>query len=88
VSLGQLIIVGLLLGNTPFFCYVIGLVLPATLSHLLAGTLSQHLTPLSDLIAGTLRALAIGSVLGAWSAIVFWLLGIWRTDTSVGVTHG
>jgi hypothetical protein len=85
VSLPQLLSAGVLLGNAPFFVYVIGLVLPATLAHLAGGTLSQHLSPVSDLIAGALRTLAIGSVLGASSAFVFWFLGIRRTDASVSV---
>ena len=88
VSLPQLIAAGVLLGNVPFVVYVISLVLPATLAHLVAGTLSQHLSPFSDLIAGTLRVLAIGSVLGASSAFVFWLLGIRRTDASASVILG
>ena len=75
----------MLLGNAPFVVYVTGLVLPATLAHLVGGTLSQHLSPFSDLIAGTLRVLAIGSVIGASSAFVFWFLGIRRTDASVSV---
>ncbi len=76
VSLRQLVAVGVLLGNVPFAVYVIGLVLPLTLMHLIWGTLSQHLLSLSDLIAGTLRAVALGSVMGAWSALVLWFLGI------------
>jgi hypothetical protein len=82
VSLRQLIAAGVLLGNAPFVLYVIGLVLPLTILHLVRGTMSQHLLPFSDLIAGTLRAMAIGSVLGALSSLVFWFLGIRRADRS------
>jgi hypothetical protein len=78
VSLGQLMTVGLVLGNAPFVLYVVGLVLPLTITHVIAGTMSQHLMPISDLVAGTLRALAIGSVMGTVSAIVFWMVGIAR----------
>lgn len=66
----------MLLGNAPFAVYLIGLVLPVTLMHLIWGTLSQHLLSPSDLIAGTLRGLALGSAMGAWSALVLWFLGI------------
>jgi hypothetical protein len=85
ISLRHLITVGLVLGNAPFLLYVVGLVLPATLAHLAAGTMSQHLVPLSSLIAGTLRALAIGSGLGTVSAIVLWFLGIRGTDADITV---
>ena len=57
--------------------------IPATLAHLMNGTLSQHLSPFSALIAGALRALAIGTVMGASSAFVFWLLGVRRTEAGV-----
>jgi hypothetical protein len=80
ISLWHLIAVGLVLGNAPFLFYVIGLVLPATVAHLAVGTMGQHLMPLSGLIAGTLRALAIGSVMGTVSAIVLWFIGIRGTD--------
>ena len=86
ISLWHLIAVGLVLGNAPFLFYVIGLVLPATIAHLAVGAMGQHLMPLSSLIAGTLRALAIGSVMGTVSAIVLWFLGIRGTDASVTVT--
>lgn len=76
VSLRELITAGVLLGNVPFVLYVVGLVLPLTVLHLIRGSMAQHLMPLSDLIVGTLRAVAIGSVLGALSSLVFWLLGI------------
>jgi hypothetical protein len=79
VSLWQLIAAGLILGNVPFLFYMIRFVLPAALTHLVAGTMSQHLVPVSDLLAGVLRVLAIGSVMGALSALVFWFLAIRRT---------
>jgi hypothetical protein len=75
VSIGHAIAAGLVLGNAPFAFYLVGLVLPATLKHLAMGTMSRHLVPLSDLIAGTLRVVAIGSVLGTCSALAFWWLG-------------
>jgi hypothetical protein len=80
VSLAQLLGVGVLLGNGPFLLYVVGLVLPATVMHLANGTMADHLSPLSELIAGTLRAIAVGSVIGAWSALVFWFVGIYKSS--------
>lgn len=85
VSLMQLIRVGLILGNAPFLLSVIGLVLPMTLLHLITGTMSEHLISLSNLTAGTLRAIGIGSVIGVWSAVVFWLLGIRGTDPDIRI---
>jgi hypothetical protein len=58
--------------------YVVGLVLPLSVVHLVAGTLSEHLDPLSILIASALRVVVGGSVLGAWSAFIFWLIGVRR----------
>ena len=87
ISLRHLVAVGLVLGNAPFLLYLSGFVLPATLAHLAAGTMSQHLLPLSSLVAGTLRALAIGSVMGTVSAIVLWFLGIRGTDADGLAVH-
>ena len=75
LSAGQLAIAGLALGNVPFAVYLLALV-PFAIGHLAAGTMSQHLIPVSELLAGTLRAVAIGSTLGVTSAIVFWFIGI------------
>ena len=41
--------------------------------------MAQHVAPISELIAGALRAVAIGSVIGAWSAIAVWSIGICGT---------
>jgi hypothetical protein len=78
VSLKQLLTAGALLGNAPFLVYMLGLVLPFTVAHLIAGTLSEHLAPLPGLITDALRVVAGGSILGAWSAFVFWFIGIRR----------
>jgi hypothetical protein len=83
VSFGQLIAVGLLLGNAPFLIYVVGVVLPMTALHLFWGTLSQHLVSMSELIAGTLRVVAIGSVMGGLSATVFWLIAMYHGGSGV-----
>jgi hypothetical protein len=80
VSLAQLLLVGLLLGNAPFALYVVALVLPATISHVAMGTMSQHWLPVSELLAGTLRVTLIGSAFGTISALVFWAIAILGTD--------
>jgi hypothetical protein len=78
LRLTTLLLAGLVLGNAPFGYYVIGLVLPATIVHLVMGTLSEHLAPISALIAGAARAVAIGSFFGVLSAATFWLVGVCR----------
>jgi hypothetical protein len=86
ISLRKALVAGLLLGNAPFGVFVIALVLPATIGHLMMGTMSQHLAPLSSLVAGTLRVVVIGSGMGAVSAAVFWLVGIReRNETTPSV---
>jgi len=60
-------------GNLPFAVYLC-LVLALTIAHLIAGTLSEHLSPPAALLAGGLRAILIGSVIGAVSGVVFWLI--------------
>jgi hypothetical protein len=74
ITLRHLLLAGVALGNAPFFGIVAAIVLPFTVMHIAAGTISQHLSPVSDLIAGTLRSLALGSTMGAWSAFVFWMI--------------
>jgi hypothetical protein len=87
VSLAQLLLAGLILGNVPFALYLVVLILPATLSHLVMGTLSQHLVPVSALLAGAVRAILIGSIFGVISAAAFWLMAILGTDArSSGLT--
>ena len=76
ISLGSLLLAGLLIGNVPFGFFVFGLVVPATIQHVAAGTMSDHLVPVSSLVAGTLRALLIGSTVGLISSALFWLIAI------------
>jgi hypothetical protein len=80
VSLARLLLAGLILGNVPFALYLVVLILPATISHLVMGTLSQHLVSVSALLAGALRAILIGSIFGVISAAAFWLMAILGTD--------
>ena len=53
ISLPTALVAGLLLGNAPFGA-LIGLVVPATIAHVIDGTMSEHLS-LSEMIAGTIR---------------------------------
>jgi hypothetical protein len=64
---------GVVLGNVPFTVYL-WVALIFTLLHLLAGTLAEHLSPAAELLAGGLRAVLIGSVMGAMSGLMFWLI--------------
>jgi hypothetical protein len=69
------------LGNS-FAIYALALI-PYALLHLAFGTLSQHLVPVSELLASTPLPLAIGSGIGMISAVVFWVLAIRGTDVAV-----
>jgi hypothetical protein len=81
VSLSRTIGAGIVLGNTPMVAIAIG-ALYFTVLHIVGGTISQHLSPPIDVIAGFVRLSAIGSVLGASSAFVFWLVGVRGSDIS------
>ena len=72
-SIGHFTLAGIVLGNLPFAVYL-AVVLGATVRHLIGGTLAAHLSPITDLLIGGLRAVVIGSVMGAASAVVFWLV--------------
>ena len=82
VSLARFLVAGLVLGNVPFALYLVVLILPATMSHLVMGTLSQHLVPVSALLAGALRAILIGSIFGVIAAAAFWFIAILGTDAA------
>ncbi|HEX6972832.1 MAG TPA: hypothetical protein VF147_00440 [Vicinamibacterales bacterium] len=76
LSLGPLLLAGAAIGNIPFAFFAVAFVLPATVAHLAVGTMSEHLLPLSALVAGTLRAVLIGSSIGVMSAALFWVVAI------------
>lgn len=80
LTVGRLVLAGIALGNVPLAFYAIAAAFFAIL-HLAAGTMSQHLMPLSSLLAGTLRAVLLGSAMGAASAVVFWFVGIRGADS-------
>lgn len=76
ISLQDSVVAGLLLGNTPFGLYIVGLVIPATFAHVMAGTMAGRWLSVPELAAATLRMLFIGSTMGAASGAIFWFLGI------------
>ena len=80
LTVGRLVLAGVALGNAPLALYAAAVAFFAIL-HLAAGTMSQHLMPLSSLLAGTLRAVLFGSAMGAASAVVFWFVGIRGADS-------
>jgi len=72
-SIHHFAVAGVALGNLPFAVYLC-VVLFFTLMHLLNGTLAEHLSPIPELLAGGVRAVFIGSVMGAASGVMFWLV--------------
>ncbi|HXG53860.1 MAG TPA: hypothetical protein VNJ03_00635 [Vicinamibacterales bacterium] len=81
ISLTQTVAVGIALGNVP----VIAIALAAlyfTVLHIIGGTISYHLSPPLEIVAGFLPLIVIGSVLGTMSAWVFWMIAIRGTDVS------
>ena len=64
---------GAVLGNLPFAVYLC-VILLFTLVHLFQGTLIDHLLPASELLLGGVRAVLIGSFMGAASGAMYWLI--------------
>jgi hypothetical protein len=81
VTLSRALGAGVILGNSPMVAIAIG-ALYFTILHIVNGTISQHLSPPRDVIAGFARISAIGSVLGSISACVFWMIAVRGTDVS------
>ena len=61
--------------------------LPFTIGHLVGGTMSQHLVPVSELLAALLRSITMGSIIGVVSAVVFWFVGVRGTNVSPAVSR-
>jgi hypothetical protein len=74
-SIQHFALAGVVLGNLPFSVYLAFAIVFA-LAHLAAGTLGDHLSPAGALLAGGLRVIAIGSVMGTASGVMFWLIVI------------
>ena len=85
ISLKQTLLAGLALGNAPFVVAAL-VAIAFALMHVAAGTISDHLAPLSDLIAGNLALIAAGSFLGVASAAVFWAVAILGTGASTSAS--
>ena len=81
ISLSQTVWTGAALGNLPLALFGFMSALFA-LAHVAAGTISQHLVPISSLIISTIGLILLGSILGAASAAVFWFVAIKGTDLS------
>lgn len=81
ISLSQTMWVGAALGNIPFalFALMSGLF---ALSHVAAGTLAEHLSPLTDLVLAAFRIILLGSAVGSLSAAVFWFVAVEGSDMS------
>ena len=75
IALKQLLVAGLVLGNVPAAASLL-FIIPVTLGHVANGTMADHLLPVPELLAGSLRVLAIGSAMGMISAAAFWVLGV------------
>ena len=81
VSLTQLLVAGVGLGNVPFAIYALAMI-PYALLHLVFGTLKDHLIPASELLAGSLFPIGLGSGMDMLSAVVFWFVAIQGTDVT------
>jgi hypothetical protein len=87
VTLTHSLSAGLVLGNVPFALYLLLLILPFTILHLVRGTLPQHLIPLPSLLNSTVRVIVLGSVLGVIGALVFWLVGLAGSNARSQSSH-
>ena len=74
-SIHHFALAGALAGNLPFAVYL-WIVLVFVLVHLFAGTLSDHLSSPLALLTGGMRAILIGSSIGAASGAMFWLIAV------------
>ena len=81
ISLPQAVWTGAALGNVPLALFAFMSALFA-LAHVAAGTISQHLVPISELFFSAVRLILLGTILGAASAAVFWFVAIKGTDLS------
>jgi hypothetical protein len=82
-SIHHFAVAGVALGNLPFAVYLC-FALFFTLMHLLNGTLAEHLSPIPELLAGGLRAVLLGSIMGAASGVMFWLIAGHRRRDAEG----
>jgi hypothetical protein len=76
LSFRKVLFLGAVAGNVPFPVIVIAVLLV----QLTKGTLSWDVSRLWDGLFGTVRAVALGLVIGPASAAVFWVVGVWGTE--------
>ena len=79
ITLSQTLYAGAALGNAPGALFAVMTAFFALL-HVVSGTISQHLAPLSSLLAGALRIVVLGTAVGTISAAVFWFVGLRGSD--------
>jgi hypothetical protein len=79
ITFSQTLCAGAALGNAPgaLFAFMSAFF---AVAHIAAGTISQHVSPLSSLLAGALRVVLLGTAVGSISAAVFWFVGLRGTD--------
>jgi hypothetical protein len=81
VTFLRILVAGVALGNLPFAIFAAAMI-PFALGHWAMGTLSEHLVPVSALLAGSLFPIAIGSGMGLVSAVVFWFTAVHGTEVA------
>jgi hypothetical protein len=76
LSLQTVLLLGATLGNVPFAMIVVAILV----MHLVNGTLSTDVAGLWYGVHGSVRAIALGLLIGTISAAVFWVVGIRGTE--------
>jgi hypothetical protein len=76
LSFRNVLLLGAALGNLPFVVIVAAIVV----TEFAKGTLSSDVPRLWEGTFGTVRAIALGLLVGTPTAAVFWLIGLWRND--------
>lgn len=72
LSLRNVLLLGAALGNVPFAAIVVSILVVQVVN----GTLSHDVARLWDGLYGTVRAIALGLLIGPASAAVFWVIGV------------
>ena len=80
VSFGQVIVLGVALGNAPFAMIVLGIVVAHPFSEVLSGDISRFWYGFS----GAVERVVIGLISGMGSASIFWIVGIRGTAVHRG----
>ena len=75
LTIRRLIVAGAVVGNLPL-TVVTAATIALALAHLATGTLQDHLSSPSELLAAWLRIILLGSFAGAVSGAFFWLVAL------------